>query len=246
MELLLNNKDILNTVKDIGKKLELEKDLDGIKNQLGKVLTNTVDKVAAYTIKAMPIPDGFKDVLYDVKEAFKTKDFKEIVSTAVSSSVREGLEMVGLDKDQIKSIGELKDIAQKGGLMYGLKAGIEIVAKKYLKNNLVGNYVYDFFNNIKDAPLSSKFLDKVQGSIIKIEESKEEFLDKCNEFKEAYENFDIDKISALAKDVEKSFKNVKQDMECIRKNKTIQNIFTLVNNKKEKLTDSQLKLCNMM
>jgi len=246
MELLLDNNDILNTVRDISKELELEKDLDGIKNQLGKVLTNTVDKVATYTIKAMPIPDGFKDVLYDVKEAFKTKDFKEIVSTAVSSSVREGLEILGLDKSQVKNIEELKEVAQKGGLMYGVKAGIEIVAKKHLKNNLVGNYVYDFFNQLRDAPLSTTFLDKVEGSINKIAEAKEEFLRKCDEFKDAYQNFDMDKISVLAKDVEKSFKNVKQDMECIRKNKTIQNIFTLVSNKKEKLTDAQLKLCNMM
>ena len=246
MELLLDNNDILNTVKDIRRELELEKDLDGIKNQLGKVLTNTVDKVATYTIKAMPIPDGFKDVLYDIKEAFKTKDFKEIVNTAVSSSVREGLEALGLDKAHIKSVSELKDVAQKGGLMYGIKAGIEIVAKKYLKNNLVGDYVYDFFNKLKDAPLSSSFTYKIEGSVSKIVAAKEDFLDKCNEFKEAYEKFDMDRISALAKDVEKSFKNVKQDMECIRKNKTIQNIFTLVSNKKEKLTDAQLKLCNVM
>lgn len=130
--------------------------------------------------------------------------------------------------------------------MYGIKAGIEIVAKKYLKNNLVGNYVYDFFNRLKDAPLSSAFVDKIDGGITKISDAKEKFLDKCNEFKEAYEKFDIDRISELAKDVEKSFKNVKQDMECIRKNKTIQNMVTLVSNKKEKLTDAQLKLCNMM
>ena len=64
MELLLDNNDILNTVRNISKELELEKDLDGIKNQFGNILTNTVEKVATYTIKAMPIPDGFKNVLY--------------------------------------------------------------------------------------------------------------------------------------------------------------------------------------
>lgn len=246
MGLLLDNKDILNTVRDIYKDLELEKELDGIKSQFSKVLTNTIDKVAAYTIKAMPVPDGFKDVLYDIKEAFKTKDFKEIIHTVVSSSVREGLEILGLDNSQIKNIIDLKNIAQKGGLMYGIKAGIEIVAKRYLKNNLVGDYVHDFFDKLKDTPLSGAFVNKVDGSLKKIVEAKQEFLHKCNEFKEAYENFDIDKINALAKDVEKSFKNVKQDVECIRENKTIQNIFTLVRNKKEKLTDAQLKLCNMM
>ena len=58
---------------------------------------------------------------------------------------------------------------------------------------------------------------------LRMTESKEDFLDKCNKFKEAYEDFDIDKIAVLAKEVEKSFKSVQHDMECIRKNKTIQN-----------------------
>lgn len=245
MELILEN-NILNTAKNINKELELDKELTGIKNQLNRVLTNTLDKVATYTIKSMPIPDGFKDILYDIKDAFKTKDFKEIVGTAINSSVREGLEILGLDKSSIKNINEIKDIAKKGGLMYGLKAGIEIVAKKYLKNNLVGNYVYDFFNKLKDCPLTTEFINKFEGGINKITEAKEEFLSKCDEFKEAYENFDIEKISKAAKEVQKSFKNVKQDIECIRENKTIQNMFTLVNNKKEKLTDAQLQLCKMM
>lgn len=246
MEISLDNGNVLNSIRDINKELELEKSLDGIKEQLCKVLTGTVDKMASYTIKSMPIPDGFKDVLYDVKEALKTKDFKEIVSAAVSSSVREGLEILGLNKSNIKGIEEVKEIALKGGVMYGIKAGIEIIAKKHLKNNIVGSYEYDFFNQLKDSPLSNTFLNKMNNSVEKISASKEDFLNKCKEFREAYEKFDMDKMIGVANELQYSLKGVKQDIECIRENKTIQNIVTLVSNRKEKLTESQLKLCNMM
>lgn len=246
MELIIDNSSILDSVREMSKELQIDKDLNGLKEQFGKIVTNTVDKIATYTIKAMPIPDGFKDVLSDVKNAFKTRDFKEIIQTAVNSSVREGMELLGLDKASIKSLKELKDIAKEGGLAYGIKAGIEIVAKKYLKNNIVGDFVYDFFDKIKDSPLNNSFLRKIEDGIEKATEVKERFLDKCNEFKKAYENFDMDKITKLAEELEHSVKNVKFDGQCIRENKTIQNIFTLVNNKKEKLTDAQLQLCNMM
>ena len=53
-------------------------------------------------------------------------------------------------------------------------------------------------------------------------------------------------IKNLANEVEEAFKNVKPDKECIRKNKTIQNISMLVSNKNSKLTDAQLQLCNIM
>lgn len=246
MELTIDNSSILDSVREMSKELQLDKDLNGLKDQFAKIVTNTVDKMAAYTIKAMPIPDGFKDILCDVKNSFKTKDFKEIIKTAVNSSVREGLEMLGLDKASIKSLKEIKEIAKEGGLAYGIKAGIEIVAKKYLKNNIVGDFVYDFFNKLKDSPLNNSFLRKMEDGIDKATEAKERFLDKCNEFKKAYENFDMEKIINLAEEIEHSVRNVKFDSQCIRENKTIQNIFTLVNNKKEKLTDAQLQLCNMM
>jgi len=246
MQMFLENNDILNSVKEISRELELDKDLDGLKNQLNKIVTSTVDKVATYTIKAMPIPDGFKDVLYDVKEAFKSKDFKEIVKTVINSSVREGLEMLGLDQSSIKSLKEIKEVAATGGLIHGIKAGEEIVAKKYLKNNIVGNYIYDFFDKLKDSPFTNDFAQKMETSINKVDELKESFLNKCEEFKEAYENFDIEKISILANEVQDTFKSVRLDKECIRKNKTIQNISMLVSNKNSKLTDAQLQLCNIM
>ena len=246
MQMVLETDGVLNSVKELSKQLEIDKQIDSLKKQLGGVVTNTIDKVATYSIKAMPIPDSFKDILYDVKESFKSKDFKEVIKTVINSSVREGLEILHVDKSTINDIKKVTNVAIKGGLIQGIKCGVDIVAKKYLNNSIVGNYMYDFFNKLKDAPLSKDFLVKMNKGITRIITTKEEFMNKCNEFMEAYNEFDIDKINEISKQIEEKVKSAKLDEECIRENKIIQNITTLVNNKNQKLTEAQLQLCHIM
>ena len=75
---------------------------------------------------------------------------------------------------------------------------------------------------------------------------KADFLDKCTSFKEAYSEFNLEKMDELSKEINEKIKNVKKDNECIREANNIHNICKLVNVRKEKLTNEQLKLCNIM
>lgn len=246
MQMVLENDNVLNTAKAINKELVLEKDLDNMKEQFSKIVGNTFDKMVNYTIKAMPISDSLKDILKDVKEAFKTKDFKTILKTAVSSSVREGLEMLGLDKESLKNLKIFTNAAMKGGLSEGIKAGVDIVAKKYLKNNVVGSYIYDFFEQVKNIPFTKAFTEKLGKEVGKLDGLKREFLDTCKSFKEAYSEFNIPKMKELCEEVAQKIKKLKNDNECIREANNIQNINKLVEVKNAKLTNEQLKLCNIM
>lgn len=246
MQIVLENDKIFNTIRDINKELVFEKDLDSIKEQFNKFVVSTFDKMVKYTIKSMPIPDAFKDVLLDVKDAFKTKDFKSILKTAIHSSIREGLEILGLDKESLKNFKIMCNAAIKGGLPEGIKAGIDIVAKKYLKNNIVGDYIYDFFNQVKNIPFSKAFTEKLAKEASKLDSAKADFLDKCTSFKEAYSEFNLEKMDELSKEINEKIKNVKKDNECIREANNIHNICKLVSVRKEKLTNEQLKLCNIM
>ena len=246
MQRVLEMDGVLDSIKEMNKELELDKQIDSLKDQLKDVVTSTIDKVATYSIKAMPIPDSFKDILYDVKNSFKSKGFKDITKTIINSSVREGMEILHIDKESIKDLKKITNVAVKGGLIQGIKCGIDIVAKKHLNNNIVGDFMYDFFNKLKDAPLSNEFLNKMDNSINKITKAKEDFASKCNEFMEAYNDFNIQKINEIAKELEQKIKLKKHDEECIRENKIIQNITKLVNNKNDRLTDAQLQLCHIM
>ena len=244
IEILENN--ILDQFKNGVKDLELDKSFDDMNKEVGNVIVNALDKAANYVIKAMPIPDSLKDILKDVKKALKTKDFKGIVNTAINSSIREGLEAIGISKSSITSITKLKDILQKGGILQGIKNCVEILAKNYLKNNIVGNYVYEFFEKLKQTLMSKNFKSSVYQGIDKSAQKAESFIEKCRKWYESYEKSDFNTMNGVAQDLGKKISGVKWSADCMKENKTIQNITELVRDKKEKLSNYQLQLCKSM
>ena len=111
------------------------------RNEFSSLVTKVVDNSIGYIIKSLPINDSVKQVALDVKEAFKTGDFKNIVKTAVKSSIREGLEILKLPKNVISDISQISRVAFNGGLSSALAAGIDIISNKYLKNNIFSSII---------------------------------------------------------------------------------------------------------
>lgn len=125
---------------ELVKNKELEIDKYKEKQAFDKVVENVIDRGTDYILKAMPIQENIKDILIDVKKSLKSKDFSKIVQTAVTSSLREGLEIIGAPINIIKDLNKIKNIAFKGGLKQALCAGIDIVTNKYLKGNILRRF----------------------------------------------------------------------------------------------------------
>ena len=244
----MNNtiEEIITRAKENVRDIELDNSIVAMKNDLSKASETALDKAANYIIKAMPVPDAIKDVLKDVKEAIKTKDLKNVVSTVVTSSIREGLEILGLSNESIKNVYKLKDVAMKGGLAQALKNGIEIIANNYLKNNIVGKYVYNFFDKLKNFVLTNSFSEKINEFLRKLEQKKDKFFEKCNEWYNSYANMDLEKINSIAKNLNGKKEMLSQYLECAKENQVIQNMTKMVNSKQEKLTTNQLQLCKTL
>lgn len=247
---------ILEITTNSSKKLtnDLEHDLkfETITNELDSGVSKAIDNVSKYIIKALPIPDCAKDVLLDVKNALKTKDIKTILKTAVKSSVREGLELLGLDKKTINSVFKLKDIAVKGGLGYKLKNSLEIIAKKFLEGNIVTEGIGMFFKNLKQFVVSNKFIRGIENVLKKLNEKKEKFLEQVKEWKANYENMNVDKMNSIASKLNRKKEVIEQYPECEKANGVVQNITSMVNAKRknlcenEKLSEIQLQLCTTL
>lgn len=245
--------DISNEINDIiqstkGLAIELSKDnkVEILKNDLAGVVEKTVDHAAKYIIKAMPVPDAVKDVLIDVKDAIKTNDLKGIINTAVKSTIREGLEMLGLPEKSINSLSELKDIAKKGGLITAIKNGIEICESNYLRNNIVADYVYKFFDKLKNYIMNNEFIKYLNRLIDKLEEKKNKFLEMCEEWYKAYKEKDLDEVNNIAETLNENKYVLTRYNDCIKENNVIQNITAMVNNKKDILTANQQRLCQVI
>lgn len=243
------SKDITETIENIkNNTLELDKDkkIGVLKDDFSDVAMNALDKAANYVIKAMPIPDAMKDILRDIKLAIKTKDLKGIISTAVNSSVREGLEILGVSKATIKDLKDVGNIANKGGFITLLKNGVDIVSKSFLKNNLVGDFVYKFFDELKQYILSKDFMNKLNSLVEKMTKKKDDFLNKCDKWYESYKTMDIQRLNVIAEELNKDKYAISRYEECKKENHIIQNMTEMINNKKGILTAEQQRLCEVI
>ena len=228
--------------------LENELPLEEAKNtkEFTSVIGDVIDKGVNYAIKALPIASGVKDVALDVKEALKTNDFKEIIKTAVGSSIREGLEYLSMPTNILKDIKSLQKVALSGGITKALSAGVDIIFNKYLKNNLFGNLAKDFITTVKNFITSKEFINKLESAFKKIGEKINKFKETCDLWYKAYEKFDLNTINDLSKEVAKKSRNISEHTDCLAENKLIQNITSMINNTKEKLSSIQMEACKIV
>lgn len=236
----------LNNSKELALQLNVDNRLNLLKEDLGNVTERAIDSAAKYIIKAMPVPDAVKDILHDVKDALKTRDLKKILATAVKSTVREGFELIGLNANTIKSIMELKEVAVKGGYIMAIKNGIEIVANNYLKSNIVGEYVYNFFDKLKNYIMNNTFMKKINSLLEKMMSKKTTYMDVCNKWYEAYDNMDLTEINNIAQKLSDNRYILNRYEDCKKENSIIQNMTAMVNSKKASLSSMQQKLCEAM
>lgn len=246
MDLSNQINEIIENTKNLTLELDENKRMITLKNDLSNAAEKAVDHAAKYIIKAMPVPDAVKDILLDVKDSLKTKDLRQIIATAVKSSVREGLEMIGLSTSNINSLMELKDIAKKGGLMTALKNGVEIVAENYLKNNIVGDYVYTFFDKLKNYIMNNEFGKSLTSFVKKLDDKKDKFLQKCEDWYEAYKSGNITKLTTLANDLNKNDYVLNRYIDCKKENNIIQNMTSMLKNTNKLLTENQQRLCQVI
>lgn len=246
MDLSNQINEIIENTKSFALELSEDNRMTVLKNDLSNAAEKAIDNASKYIIKAMPVPDAVKDILIDVKDSLKTKDIKQVVSTAVKSTVREGLELMGLSTSSINSLMELKNVASKGGLITSLKNGIEIVAKNYLKNNIVGDFMYDFFDKLKNYIMNKEFGKSLTNIINKLEEKKEKFLKKCEEWYNAYKNMNMEKLNIVATELNSNNYVLSRYTDCVKENNIIQNMTAMVNNKNNLLTENEKRLCQVI
>lgn len=226
------------------KKSEVE--IEKNKEEIINIISNIIDKGANYVIKGMPVNKHIKEILVDVKKVLKEKDFSQILNVALTSSIKEGLQIVGVSDESIKEINKMIDTAFNGGLTNCINLGIDIVSagKKY--GNIFFNYIDDFFGGLKNFVSSAEFKKKIYTNIEKCLDKVDNFKELCNDWYDAYDKFNMDEIKDIASKLNKLKSKVLFNNDCINENNIIQNITELVDRRKEKLTKIQYDICTSL
>ena len=227
--------------------IQIDKNIDFVENRNKTEFTNVLGKVIEngtnYIIKSLPISDNLKDIAIDIKNAFKTRDFKEVLKTAVNSSIREGLEVLNMPKDILSDITKISKVAFKGGLSQAISAGIDIVSEKYLKNNIFSPVIDKVLGEIKTYIGSVDFKNKLDLNISKLIDKTTKFNELCNEWYNSYEKFDIFSMNNICKTIKKMQSHIVNNKDCITQSNIIENMTKLVNSKHSKLSPIQMKIC---
>ena len=213
------------------------------KEELKNILIKTIDKGGNYIIKAMPVNKHIKDILSDVKECITDGEFKDIVSTAIESSLKEGKEILGLTDRELKYINKMINTAFAGGLTKNINIGVATIenVKKY--GNLFYNYIEDFFESLKSYIASTGFEERVNIAVSKCLNKVDEFKKICSNWYTAYDKFDLNNISSIADKLDKMKNKVEFNDKCVSENTIIQNVTELVGQNKKKLTKNQFDIC---
>ena len=222
--------------------LEVEKN----KEELMNIILNIIDKGANYVIKGMPVNEHIKQVLIDVKKVLKQGDFLKILNTALTSSIKEGLEIAGVPEKNISEINKMVEAAFKGGLSNCINIGIDIVSTTKKYGNIFYNYIDDFFGDLKSFISSTEFKKKIDLNVEKCMNKVDDFKELCNDWYDAYDNFDLRQIKEIANKLNKLKYKVNFNNDCINENNIIQNITELVNVRKQKLTKTQYDICSSL
>lgn len=233
---------VISLNKDIDEKLSFQEERN--RNEYSNTVAKVVDNSIGYIIKALPVNENIKQIALDVKDAFKTGDFKEIVKVAVKSSIKEGLEILNLPKNVISDITKISKIAFRGGLSSALSAGIDIISKKYLKNNIFSSVLFKITNEMKNYVFSKDFKIKIDNSINKLLEKNNKFNDLCQKWYESYEKFDLFNMNSLCKSIKNMQKHIVNDKDCKVQSDIIENMTNLINTKNSKLSPIQMQICN--
>ena len=233
----------LNYTKNLKLKNDLDLEVQQNINDFKKVTENVIYSGVEYAIKSLNLNDQNFEVLNGIKKAFKTKDFKEILSTAIDCSIKFGLEFAKTKFPLLRTIDGLKSISLKGGVGTLISSAIDIFANKYLKGNLISDSIKKIFENIKNFVKSNAFIKKIEQSINRIKDKVDKFNNLCKNWYEAYEKFDLNSINDIANSINKFSTRVSNNIECLKENNIIQNMTKLINNKMDKLSQNQIEVC---
>ncbi len=210
--------------------------------QVINIIKSILDKGANYVIKSMPVNKHIKDILINVKEVINEKDFANILDVAIRSSIKDGMQMVGLNKSDIEEIDRFVDTAFKGGLANCVNIGIDIISAGKECGNIFYTYIEDFFDKLKSFVKSPDFKAKIYSNIEKCLDKVDTFKELCNDWYDAYDKFNMSDIKEIAGKLNKLKNKVDFNNDCINENAMIQNVTEFVGKRNRKLSKVQFDI----
>ncbi len=228
MELLINEEEIsnnlnLNKSQNIAQNI-YENQKEFLETDIGKAVNSAIDiglKVA--------LPNFIEDEIIDIKNTILEQGFKEGIKEVISSGLDVGKSAMGIVTGNFENISQVQMAVKNGGIIDNCSKLLDFAINVAKKNNLITNNVATILKTSKNTILDSvsNKIDETLTNQLKAVEKLEKY---CNNWNEAFNNKDIDKMNKEYNKIETNLNKIVPFENIIKQARKIENIHNLIKN----------------
>lgn len=222
---------------NLNNNLEIEKEQNNfLETTIGKIINTGLDAGIKYLL-----PDLIEDEVIEVKDAIFEDGIKEGINTAIDNALNIGKSFLGIITGKFENVNQIQKAIENGGIIDSLSG---ILDKSLDKINSNGKINENIINVIKKG--KNIILDNVSTNIedmLEKEDTKlEKFKSNINEWKDAFNNQDFEKMEDKIKIIEENLKEIIPIENIINEARTIENIHNKIKNNNKNFNISELEL----
>lgn len=237
--LILNNQ--------IDKKIKNEQDLikeqnSFLKSNLGKALNIGMD----IALKSV-LPDLIEEQVINVKNTLMEEGLKEGFNTIVDSAIDLGKSAVGIFTGKFENTEQIENVIKKGGIIDLTSDVLDSAIKLAKSNNLIDTKTANLLKKGKKSVLDN-INDSVENMLINQIKSVEKMENFISNWKEAYNDKDINKMEKEFKKINKELNNIMPLENIIKEAREIENLHVLIKNNGHdfNLSQNQIELAKKL
>lgn len=213
-----------------------------LETSIGKVVDSALDVGLR-----MILPDFVEDGVLEVKDSLIKGGLKEGVNTAIDGAIDLGKSIIGVFTGDFDNITQARDAVKSGGIIDGISDVLDKIIDKTNSEGLINSSIADLISNGKDSILDN-ISNNIEKEFTKQIDSVDKLSDYENNWKEAFEEKNFDKMQDAFDKIKNELENILPMENTIKEARVIENLHTLIQNngKDFNLTKEQLELANML
>lgn len=213
-----------------------------LETSIGKIVDSALDVGLR-----MILPDFVEDGVLEVKDSLIKGGLKEGVNTAVDGAIDLGKSIIGIFTGDFDNISQARDAVKSGGIIDGISEVLDKVIDKTNSEGLINSSIAALISNGKESILDN-ISNNIEEEFTKQIDSVDKLSDYENNWKEAFEEKNFDKMQDAFDKIKNELDNILPMENTIKEARVIENLHTLIQNngKDFNLTKEQLELANML
>lgn len=195
-----------------------------LEGDIGKAINSAID----IGLKAI-LPDLIENQIIDIKNTILERGFSEGIKEVIDKSLELGKSAMGIITGNFENISQIQLAVKKGGILDNISKLLDLSINYAKSKNLITTDISNMIKKGKNTVISS-ISDKIEESLTNQLKAVEKIEKYCENWKVSYGNQDFSEM-------EKAYKNIKNNLEkiipfenIINTARKIENIHNLIKN----------------